>query len=221
MVNTREKILKTLLNKQRCTINELAKAAEINPVSVRHHVDKLEAIGWIASEELKHGVGRPRLVYFLTEKGMEQFPTRYLKLTVRLLQQLKESLPPQMVDEFFTRIADDLVNEYTQELELENLPIEKRLDIIKELLMLEGFNVNWEKTKNQYIIHEANCPYYHVGQSHPEICTVDSSLIANVLSVPVEKVQCILDGDSVCTYVINMNNPPITEKETHERTQTP
>jgi predicted ArsR family transcriptional regulator len=49
--------------------------------------------GLIAAEEERHGVGRPRLVYSLTEDGMEKFPTKYLRLTTRLLAQMKESMP--------------------------------------------------------------------------------------------------------------------------------
>ena len=85
--STRERVLETLLSKKRCTINELAEAVDINPISVRHHITRLEADGLVNSAEERHGVGRPRRIYFLTESGMEQFPTRYLRLTMRLLEQ--------------------------------------------------------------------------------------------------------------------------------------
>ena len=202
MSTTRELVLKTLLTRQRCAINELAEAVGINPISVRHHVTRLEASGLVTSEEERHGVGRPRRLYFLTEKGMEQFPTRYLRLTVRLLAQLKETLPQPMVDKLFSQVADDLITDYASELELDDLPIEERLEIVKELLRGEGFTMEWERQKDGYLIRESNCPYYHVGQTHPEICAVDQTLISNVLSVPVEKVKCILDGDSFCTYLV-------------------
>jgi len=65
MTSTREKILNTLLTKQRCTNNELANIVGINPISVRHHIDKLEASGLVTSEEERHGVGRPRLCIYL------------------------------------------------------------------------------------------------------------------------------------------------------------
>jgi predicted ArsR family transcriptional regulator len=202
MATTRDLVLKTLLTRQRCTINELAEAVGINPISVRHHVTKLEASGLITSDEERHGVGRPRRLYFLTEKGMEQFPTRYLKLTIRLLAQLKETLPQPMVNELFSQVANELIEDYSSELELENLPLEERLDIVKKLLQDEGFTMEWERKEDGYLIRETSCPYYHVGQSHPEICAVDQTLISNVLSVPVEKVKCILNGDSFCTYFV-------------------
>ena len=202
MTNTREKVLKTLLTRQRCTITDLAEAVGINPISVRHHINKLEATGMVDSEEERHGVGRPRLVYFLTDKGMEQFPSRYLKLTVRLLKQLKETLPEPLVGELFTQMADDLAADYASDLELDDLPIEDRLDIVQDLLGSEGFTMEWEHKDDGYHIREVNCPYYHVGQSHPEVCAVEETLISNMLAVPIEKVKCILDGDSLCTYIV-------------------
>jgi predicted ArsR family transcriptional regulator len=202
MSSTRDNVLRTLLTRQRCTINELAEAVGINPISVRHHVTKLEAEGFVTSEEERHGVGRPRRVYFLTEEGMEQFPTRYLRLTVRLLEQLKETLPGPMVDKLFAQVADELVADYTSDLDLDGAPIEERLDIVQDLLKGEGFTMEWELQEDGYHIREVNCPYYHVGQNHPEVCAVDQTLISNMLNVPVEKVKCILDGDTYCTYIV-------------------
>lgn len=205
MSSTRDNVLRTLLTRQRCTINELAEAVGINPISVRHHVTKLEAEGFVTSEEERHGVGRPRRVYFLTEEGMEQFPTRYLRLTVRLLEQLKETLPGHMVDTLFAQVADDLVKEYTSNLQLDGISMEERLDIVQDLLKGEGFTMEWDLQEDGYHIREVNCPYYHVGQNHPEVCALDQTLISNMLDVTVEKVNCILDGDSYCTYIVPSN----------------
>lgn len=200
--STRQKVLHTLLKNHRCTIIELAEAVDINPISVRHHIAKLQADGLVASEEERHGVGRPRQVFYLTEAGLEAFPTRYLRLTIRLLEQLKENLPKTMVDQLFSQMAADLVNDYAQTADLDGLSIEQRLELVNELLGAEGFDLEWEKKENHYYIREINCPYLHVGQTHPEICVIDQTLISTVLNLPTEKVKCILDGDHQCTYVV-------------------
>ena len=101
MKSTRDRILQTLLKKPGSTINDLAGAVGINPISVRHHLTNLQVEGLVAAEEERHGVGRPRLIYSLTEDGMEKFPTRYLRLTSRLLDQLKSTLPEPMVSKLF------------------------------------------------------------------------------------------------------------------------
>jgi DeoR family transcriptional regulator, suf operon transcriptional repressor len=201
MKSTKDRILQTLLRKPRITINDIAEAVEINPISVRHHLSNLEKEGLISAEEERHGVGRPRLIYSLTEDGMERFPTKYLRLTTRLLAQMKESMPGPMVTNLFNQIAEDLANEYSNQ--IKDMSMEERLEFVKEMLAQEGFTVEWEKKGNDYQIHEISCPYYQIGIDHPEVCTVDQTLISKMLALPVNKVQCILNGGSHCTYVVH------------------
>ncbi|MFH1524509.1 MAG: winged helix-turn-helix transcriptional regulator [Chloroflexota bacterium] len=200
MKSTRDRILQTLLRQPHTTINQLAEAVGINPISVRHHLTNLQVEGLVSAEEERHGVGRPRLVYFLTEAGMERFPTRYLRLTTRLLAQMKESMPGPMVAKLFSEMADGLALEYADQ--MKGLSMEERLDLAKTLLSEEGFTVEWEKDGEQYRIHEITCPYLQIGQTHPEVCTIDQTLISKMLAVPAEKVQCVLQGDAHCTYVV-------------------
>jgi predicted ArsR family transcriptional regulator len=200
MKSTRDRILQTLLRRPRSTINELADAVGINPISVRHHLTNLQLGGLVNADEERHGVGRPRLVYFLTENGMERFPTRYLRLTTRLLSRIKERLPNAMVGELFNEVANTLVAEHQQQ--FKGLSVEQRLDALGDLLAEEGFVVEWERKGHEYHIHEITCPYLQIGQTHPEVCTVDQVFISKMLSVPAEKVQCILSGAAHCTYVV-------------------
>lgn len=202
MTDTRDRVLQTILNNPRCTINELAEAVGINPISIRHHITNLQAEGLVNYEDERHGVGRPRRVYFLTEAGVEQFPTRYVRLTIRLLKQLKEKMPETLVKELFIQMAEDLANEIASSSELDGLTIEERLQIVRKFLQHEGFDINWEKRGNTYYIHESSCPYYHVGQNHPEVCSVDEVIISTLLSLPASKTQCILNGDMTCTFVV-------------------
>jgi DeoR family transcriptional regulator, suf operon transcriptional repressor len=200
MKSTKDKILQTLLRRPKITINELAEAVDINPISVRHHLTNLQMEGLIEAEEVRHGVGRPRLVYSLTQDGMERFPTKYLRLTTRLLAQMKETMPGPMVSQLFNQVAEDLASEYSSQ--IQGLSMEERLEFVKELLAQEGFTVEWEKKGSEYQIHEISCPYYQIGVAHPEVCTVDQTLISKMLALPANKVRCILDGGSHCTYVV-------------------
>jgi predicted ArsR family transcriptional regulator len=206
---TRQRVMQTLLSRQRCTINDLAEAVSINPISVRHHITRLEADGLVSSDEENHGVGRPRRVYFLTEEGQERFPSRYLRFTIRLLEQLKGTMPEPMVSNLFRQMAKDVAAEY--ETRLTGMTLEERLDLVTKLLQTEGFTVEWEQKGNDYFIREISCPYYHIGQSHPEVCSVDQTLISAMLSIPAEKVKCVLNGDTHCTYVVS--KLPIVENK--------
>ena len=148
--NTRKRVLRALLLSQRRTVNELAEAVDINPISVRHHVTKLEAEGLIQSEEERHGVGRPRLIYSLTNKGMEQFPHRYLQLTLRLLEHLKNNLSEKVLTEIFQDLAEGIADELSQDVDLEDLSLEERLHLLQEVLTAEGFMVNLQEEDGNF-----------------------------------------------------------------------
>lgn len=200
MKSTKDRILQTLLNNPKSTISDLAEAVDINTISVRHHLTNLLAEGLIQAQEVRHGVGRPRLVYSLTESGAEKFPTRYLNLTNRLLDQLKSHLPQKEIDKIFTQIARDLAQE--QKTQTRNMSFEEKLDFIKSSLATEGYVIEWKKEGNDYIIDEITCPFYHISQNHPEVCSIEGILFSSILSLPVEKVHCILAGDNRCSYII-------------------
>ncbi len=74
MTSSRDKILYILLTYPGSTINDLAEAVGINGISIRHHLTVMEAEDLVTATEERHGVGRPRLTYTLTEKGVEEFP---------------------------------------------------------------------------------------------------------------------------------------------------
>lgn len=207
MKSTRDRILQTLLNHPQSTISDLAGAVDINAISVRHHLTNLQVDGLVRAEEERHGVGRPRLVYSLTEDGFEKFPTRYLQLTNRLLTQLKQTLPEAQIEMLFSKMAKEIAAEQSEK--IKGLPIEQKLDFIKKILNDQGFAIEWEKSGEDYRINEIACPFYHVGQSHPEVCIMDQTLISSILSIPTEKIECVLDGDHHCTYLITHQN--ITE----------
>jgi len=206
MKSTREVILHTMLEKNRATIGELAEAVGINPISVRHHIAKLEADGMVNSAEERHGVGRPRRVYFLTEKGAESFPSRYIQLTNRVIEQLKITLPEDKVTHLFKDIAARVVAKQVDLNQISNLSMEERLDLLKEIMAGEGVILDWEQGDGQYEIKGGNCPYLQIEQVHPEICMLDRAIIANTLNLQIEDIKAT-HREERCVYYVPLCDP--------------
>lgn len=200
MKSTREKVLYTLVKNPRSTIVEIAKSVGINAISVRHHLTNLQANGLVSAEEERHGVGRPRFVYYLTESGQEKFPKRYFRLTNHLIRQIRKILSDEDFKKVFRNMADDLTKEYQPV--IINLDFEERLDLLKNVMASEGYEIQWEKINNVYEIHETTCPFYQIGKEHPEICLFDQSLIANLLSVSEEDISRTQHRDNHCSFRI-------------------
>ncbi len=201
MSSTRNLVLEHLRTAQRCTINDLAAAVSINPVSVRHHISRMQAQGLVDSAEERHGVGRPRRLYFLTQAGREHFPTHTIRFTNHLLAEIKEHLPVEEYNRIFVRMAESISAKYADQ-DLTDLSISQRLSLLEECLNSEGFLAHVEQTADEIIIRETGCPYYHVGQTHREVCGIDKALISRILAVEPRRSSCLLSGDSHCTYVV-------------------
>ncbi len=202
---TREVIVRTLKALGKCTVNDLAEAAEVSPVSVRHHITALQAQDLVSAEEVKHGVGRPYHVFSLTEKAFELYPGRYFKLTNRLLDEIKDHVSEDLVTELFTGVANAMATQYASQ--LEGLPLKDRLPRLMEMLCDEGFDAEYEWQGDEVVIREYGCPYVQIGRAHPEVCAVDTRFIATALDLPTERVNCLLDGDTHCTFTLKVMEP--------------
>jgi len=200
MKSTREKILRTLLAFPDSTINDLAEAVGINGISVRHHLTALEAEDLVTSAEERHGVGRPRLIYSLTEKGNEKFPTSYLKLTRRILEILKNQLSPESLHTFFEDIGKKIAEPY--ETNLNEKSLDERVKLIETALTHEGFTVEITKEKDAYTLTSLTCPYYRIGLDHPMICAIDHTVISRLSGTEIYLESCIYNGSDYCVYKI-------------------
>jgi len=199
--STRDLILHALKASAQSNIDSLAKAADISPVSVRHHLNGLQADGLIEVESVRHKVGRPYHVYSLSEEGNELFPKKYFSFANRLLEELKERLPADTINEIFISLVNRMLEERASE--FAGLSLEERLDYVINLLGTEGFLARWEKMADgRYRIIEYSCPYISMGQQHAEVCTLDKQIMISVLGTAVEQQSCMLDGDDCCQFTL-------------------
>lgn len=207
MSSTRDQILNTIKSRGQSTIAELAGSLGISPVSVRHHLSALQAEGLVRAAEVRNSAraGRPHLAYSLTDAALERFPAKYMRLSERLLNELKAALPPDAIERIFTRIAEDAVSEYAPRLTGKTL--DEKMDILVKILGAEGFMAEWNKAGERFSLTEHNCPYLRIGQHHPEVCAIDQTMIQHLLQATVEKTTCVLNGAERCVFVITPTEP--------------
>jgi predicted ArsR family transcriptional regulator len=199
--STREVILHALKNASQLKVEDLAEAADVSPVTVRHHLNSLQADGLIEVESVRRKVGRPYYVYSLSEEGHELFPQRYVHLTNMLLEEMKAHLPMDTVNDIFGNAVQRIVSQHRHK--FESLGFEERLTYLMQMLTDEGFLARWEKAEdNAYHIIEYSCPYISVGTNHSEVCTLDKELIVQVMQAPIEQQRCMLKGDDCCQFSI-------------------
>ncbi|MGQ0602994.1 MAG: helix-turn-helix transcriptional regulator [Anaerolineales bacterium] len=200
MNSTREKVLHAIKAHGHVAIAQLADELAITPVSVRHHLAALQAEALIHAVEVRRGVGRPHLEYSLTDAATDRFPARYIQFSARLLDELKSTLPADAIESMLTHMAEGMAAEHAHRAVGKSL--DEKLDVLVTVLGEEGFRAKWNREGETIQLTEYNCPYIRIGQRHPEICTIDQTVIRQMLSADVEKTNCVLDGAERCVFVI-------------------
>ncbi|MHC4223606.1 MAG: helix-turn-helix transcriptional regulator, partial [Planctomycetota bacterium] len=92
MTSSRERILHLLKTKGSQTASQLAKRLKVTPMAVRQHLAALEEL--VAYDDERHGVGRPRRVWRLSEKAQSRFPDCHGELAVGMLEAVRTAFGP-------------------------------------------------------------------------------------------------------------------------------
>lgn len=198
MQTTRREIIHYLKKQGQASVKQLAEATGLTQMTMRHHLAVLESEGLVTSQRERCGVGRPRHVYRLTDKAHDLFPQRYHELAGRLLEGLKESGAEGQISRVLKAMASEMTDDYLDDVREKSF--EERLDLLVEVLEQTGFLASWEREEEKYVLTEYSCPYFLIGQDHPEICQVDWQIITTILERPVERQTCVLHGHDVCTF---------------------
>lgn len=195
---TKEQVL-SKLREGRQTAAEVASHLAIQTSAARKHLERLLELGIIREEFVRGARGRPKKYYALTETGVELFPRRYDAVLNGVLDTLVTKHGEPRARRVLTEVAEDLSRPVS------TTPPAKRLARTVTLLNDLGFEVTAERQGRTVVITSRNCPILRTAKEHREL--VCEGLHAEILrraagAKRVERKQWIVDGDSVCTHVI-------------------
>jgi predicted ArsR family transcriptional regulator len=202
MQSTRQEILEILKEEKQATVEDLAVRLELTPMTIRHHLNVLQAQNLVEASKVRRSqkVGRPRLVYTLTDAADELFPQNYSELAVHLVSEVKEMVGPDETEAIFQRVANRIAREAPPP--VPGQTFEERLDQVTAFLDTKGFIFRWTKTDDGYVMSNINCPYRHVSSEHAEVCAMDAILIDSVLGMESKQLTSLREGDSACTCLL-------------------
>lgn len=201
-MNTKTRILNTLLIKQEASVNELAEELNVNGISIRHHLKNFEKDGWVTSREERIGqVGRPKFIYSLSSLGLEQFPKSYVEFSAVVMDQLKQVLGPKKLKPFFEEVGLDFADKNRLDRRQRNSP--NRLSYIAENLNEQGYIIETVGTEDGTTFINYHCPYHYLSSTNPEICHLDKAMLGALTEGDVEITHTIAEGDPYCKFVLN------------------
>jgi predicted ArsR family transcriptional regulator len=164
----------------------------------------LEAANLVRRETVRHGVGRPRHVYDVTEHAQDLFPNAYDGLATGLLAAIRAVGGDGLVDDVF-EARRQMTTERAREQLAERLPADASVvDRARELAVIQdeqGYLAEATLGPDGVIrIIEHNCAIHHVATGVSAACRAELELFRELLGSDVERETHIARGDRCCTY---------------------
>lgn len=181
----------------------LAKEADITVEGARLQLVKLTEDGFVISQSVSTGVGRPTMQYSLTSKGFAYFPDAHTDLTVQLLQTIQGVLGPQAVTSVLNEREKALDNKYAAEIK-PDLPLEEKLASLAKVKTQEGYMAEWRKENDDYLFIENHCPICMAARQCAGLCEAELNSLKKALGndTNIERTEHIIDGSRRCVYIV-------------------
>lgn len=213
MQRTRKDILTILKRKKKATLDELATALGLVPVTVRAHLSVLERQNLIGSQEVRGRIGRPFYVYSLTEGAEELFPKRYDTLASRLLEAIEAVGGEKEVKAVLDCASSRWAGEYAGRMRGKGLL--ERVAEVTRIRDEEGAMAEYQQTSEGYVISEHNCVAFLVSQRRREVCSVEAGFLSKLLDLDVEQTSCMLDGAAQCSFLVRNSDSSLASEITN------
>ncbi len=201
MCDSRYEILK-ILKKERCTVEDLSNKIRISPTAVRQHLTILEGESLVRGETLKEGIGRPKVIYTVTEKAEELFPKFYSWLAECLIKEIIDEHGEEKVEFLLQKIGVRFSQPYLER--VQGRPLEERVAEIVDILNEWGAYASVENNGEYYLLKNHNCSFYKVAQKYPQVCSVHATFLEQLLEQNPERIASMTEGSDYCAYQIKM-----------------
>jgi len=212
---SRLEILK-LLYKKPMSVEEIAEKINLQPITIRHHLQYLEEAGFIETFEERVGsVGRPKIFCKIVKAPpLVGFPKRhYLTLTSFLIDTLKLVLGPDPSKKILKKAGMEIGENTIKRLESENavrewIPRLFEQLFVKDYLEDVGSEPEIVEVSDKKIVYRLyNCLFFELAVKMPEVmCDVLHESfhqgLAKALGKPmkINKVTCMAKGDAYCEH---------------------
>jgi DeoR family suf operon transcriptional repressor len=209
VASTREQVLRIVRGQKEVTVAQVAEAVGLSQQAVRRHLDTLRADALVDVRLARHGVGRPALVFFATERSEEHSGRTYLQLMSRLMRHLEKvdsvelsgATGHQVLDRVFAGIAEEVAADHVSEVRGHTL--DQRVAQVSRALEGEGIVDSWTRVADgAYQIVNGECPYLRLAAMSDAPCRADQHSIELLVGAPVTQTKRIVDGSPVCEYIV-------------------
>ena len=197
----KKKLLYYLKVMQQAGLEELANVMKVSRMAVHKHLALLQDRGLVEGVETRGGVGRPRMVYQLTNQSKTVFPKSYSAIATHALDFIERNMGKNAVEKVLHERQSELFDQYYKR--LKDLDFDKQVKELARIRDEEGYIAeSRSKSDGKHVLIEYNCPIIHIAEKHWEACSTETELFEKLLGADIETTHRAAKGDLICKFVI-------------------
>lgn len=206
MQATRQQIVNYIRRHGRATVKDLDSYLNLTSTGVRQHLTVLEREGLVSAHEERGRVGRPALVYNLTEKGDSLFPKSYDELANVMLEEVRELAGAQALQTILRRVAARFAEPYKER--LEGHPLSDRVREATRVIQERGCLAECSQDGEDWLISQSTCPFPNVANQNSCVCSLDVEFVRQLVGADARLTTSLLREDAACTFRIRPVEAP-------------
>ncbi|MBN9486357.1 MAG: transcriptional regulator [Alphaproteobacteria bacterium] len=186
------------------TASEIGRRFGMTAAGARQHLLKLQAADLVEAEDLRHGRGRPKKTWQLTQQGHGRFPDRHSDLALDLLKSTRKIFGDQGLEKLIAYRERASLAVYRKTVERRR-SLREKLVALAEIRSQEGYMASVEQDRRgRFLLIENHCPICAAAATCQGLCRSELSIFRAVLGrgVTVERIDHILAGARRCAYRI-------------------
>jgi predicted ArsR family transcriptional regulator len=205
MQATRQDILDLLRRRGQATVREIGDELGLTATGIRQHLTVLERDGLVASREARGHVGRPALVYRLTQQGDGLYPKKYDELANALIEEARTILGPQALAQLMKSVANRFAAPHAAR--LTGQPLAERVEAAERVLEARGNVVTRTDDGGEYSLCKHTCEYWNIATKNSIICALDVEFVRGLVGADARLTTSLLRGDDCCTFHVKPREP--------------
>jgi len=197
----RLEIINKLKRTQGLSVGEMAGQLGMSYMGVKQHCIDLEAEGYLDTWRRAKGIGRPVLIYRLTERSHGLFPSASNMMTISLLENAKALYGPAAPEKLLFSVFQKKAEAY--QVKVKGQTVAERAGKLTRLRDTEGHMAEFEQDAAFIRIVEHHCPIHDLLKAFPIVARLEAELFTRVLGAAVQREESHASGLYRCVFTLH------------------
>lgn len=202
----RLEILNSLKRSKGMSVNELVRKMKMSYMGIKQHCMTLQKDGYLDTWRRPQRMGRPEMVYRLTQRSHDLFQSDSNRMTIDLLQSAADIYGPNAPEKLLYSIFEKKTAALKSKVRGEN--IEERARWMGKMRDGEGYMsefVNEPKDGGPQIL-ECHSPIMNLLEKFPIIRRLEQDMFEGVLGTKVRREETRSSGNYECAFYFDLGS---------------